>query len=126
MVNPNPTLFRSREASEPYSRGQWGGPLKATPHPPGGDVSYGGALERPVGSDAHGFRSRRPRSALTVRNYCRIRVNTIGSEVKAYAPAGRGMRCRSQNDRRNAWLGTDAMVARVFTVRIKSLGTFMI
>ena len=31
---PNPTLFGSREASEPYSRGQWYSALKATPHSP--------------------------------------------------------------------------------------------
>ena len=33
-VNPNPTLFRTREASKPYSRGQWDSALKATPHFP--------------------------------------------------------------------------------------------
>jgi hypothetical protein len=36
---PNPTLLRTREASEPYSRGQSGSALKATPHSPKGDVS---------------------------------------------------------------------------------------
>ena len=30
-INPNPTLFESREASEPYSRGQWDSALKAHP-----------------------------------------------------------------------------------------------
>ena len=73
-VNPNPTLFDSREASEPYSRGQWDSALKATPHSPKGDVSYVRALEPTARSGAHGFRSRRPRSLLTVLNYCRIRV----------------------------------------------------
>lgn len=71
---PNPTLFGSREASEPYSRGQWDSALKATPHSPEGDVSYVGASERTARSDAHGFRSRRPRLLLTVLNYCRIGV----------------------------------------------------
>ena len=74
-LNPNPTFFRPREASEPYSRGQWDSALKATPHSPEGDVSYVGALERTARSDAHGFRSRRPRLLLTVLNYCRIGAN---------------------------------------------------
>ena len=65
IVNPNPTLFEPREASEPYSRGQWDSALKATPHSPKGDVSYVGALEPTACSGAHGFRSRRPRSLLT-------------------------------------------------------------
>ena len=39
-VNPKPTLFLTREASEPCSRGQRGGALNATPHPPKGDVAY--------------------------------------------------------------------------------------
>ena len=38
-LNPNPTLFEAREASEPYSRGQWDSALKATPHSPKGDGS---------------------------------------------------------------------------------------
>jgi hypothetical protein len=33
-IIPNPTLFESREASEPYSRGQWVSALKAIPHSP--------------------------------------------------------------------------------------------
>jgi hypothetical protein len=33
-ISPNPTLFRTREASKPYSRGQWDSALKATPHSP--------------------------------------------------------------------------------------------
>ena len=36
VVSPNPTLFRTREASKPYSRGQWDTALKATPHSPYG------------------------------------------------------------------------------------------
>src|SRR5262245_16782703 len=74
-VNPNPTLSRTCEASEPYSRGQWDSALKATPHSPKGDVSYARALEQTVRSDAHGLRSRRPRSLLMVLHFCRIRVN---------------------------------------------------
>src|SRR5918994_5648185 len=74
-TNANPTLFELREASEPCSRGQWDSALKATPHSLKGDVSYVGALEPTACSGAHGFRSRRPRSLLTVLNYCRIRVN---------------------------------------------------
>jgi hypothetical protein len=31
---PNPTLFRTSDASEPYSRGQWDSALKAAPHSP--------------------------------------------------------------------------------------------
>ena len=42
-INPKPTLFLTREASKPCSRGQWGGALNATPHPPKGDVAYAGA-----------------------------------------------------------------------------------
>ena len=61
-LSPNPTLFRTREAGEPYGRWQWDSALKATPHSPKGDVSYVGALEPTVRSGAHGFRSRRPRS----------------------------------------------------------------
>jgi hypothetical protein len=34
LVYPNPTFFQPREASEPYSRGQWDNALKATPHSP--------------------------------------------------------------------------------------------
>jgi hypothetical protein len=64
-LNPNPTLFEPREASEPYSRGQWDSALKATPHSPKGEVSYVRALEPTARSRAHGFRSRRPRSLLT-------------------------------------------------------------
>jgi hypothetical protein len=75
IINPNPTFFQPREASEPYSRGQWDSALKATPHSPEGDVSYVGALEQTARSDAHGFRSRRPRLLLTVLNYCRIGGN---------------------------------------------------
>jgi hypothetical protein len=78
-INPNPTLFEPREASEPYSRGQWDSALKATPHFPKGDVSYVRALEPTARSGAHGFRSRRPRSLLTVLNYCRSRVNNAPS-----------------------------------------------
>jgi hypothetical protein len=44
-LSPNPTLFEPREASEPYSRGQWDSALKATPHPLKGDVSCVRALE---------------------------------------------------------------------------------
>jgi hypothetical protein len=62
VVNRNPRLFEPREASEPYSRGQWDSALKATPHSPKGDVR---ALEPTARSDAHGFRSHRPRSLLT-------------------------------------------------------------
>ena len=75
--NPNPTLFESRKDSEPYSRGQWDSALKATPHPPKGDVWYVGALEPTACSTAHGFQSRRPRSLLTAPNYCRIRANSV-------------------------------------------------
>jgi hypothetical protein len=75
-VNPNPTLFESREAAEPYSRGQWDSALRATPHSPKGDVSYVRALKPTARSGAHGFRSRRRRSLLTVLNYCRIRVKS--------------------------------------------------
>src|SRR5688572_26202308 len=75
IFSPNPTLFEPREASEPYSRGQWDSALKATPHSPKGDVSYVQALERTARSGAHGFRSSRPRSLLTVLNYCRIKVS---------------------------------------------------
>jgi hypothetical protein len=42
-LNPNPTLFRTSDASEPYSRGQWDSALKAAPHAPSGDFSYVGA-----------------------------------------------------------------------------------
>jgi hypothetical protein len=42
-INPKPTLFLTREASEPYSRGQWDSGLSATPHPPEGDVACAGA-----------------------------------------------------------------------------------
>jgi hypothetical protein len=76
VISPNPTLFVSREAAEPYSRAQWDSALKATPHSPKGDVSYVRALEPTARSGAHGFRSRRPRSLLTVLNYCRIRVSS--------------------------------------------------
>jgi hypothetical protein len=76
-TNPNPTLTESREAVEPYSRGQWDSALKATPHSPKGDVSYVRAIEPTARSGAHGFRSRRPRSLLTVLNYCRIRFNYL-------------------------------------------------
>ena len=79
-VSPNPTLFRTREASEPYSCGQWDSALKATPHSPKGDVSYVGALKQTVRSDAHGFRSRCPRSLLTVLNFSRIRVSCISNK----------------------------------------------
>jgi hypothetical protein len=72
-VNSNPTLFESREAAKPYSRGQWDSALKATPHFPKGDASYVRALEPTARSGAHGFRSRRPRSLLTVLNYCRVK-----------------------------------------------------
>jgi hypothetical protein len=70
-VSPNPTLFEPREASEPSSRGQWDSALKATPHSPKGDVSYVRALEPTARSGGHGLWSRRPRSRLTVLNYCR-------------------------------------------------------
>ena len=40
FVNPKPTLFLTREASKPCSRGQWGGALNATPHPPEDNVVY--------------------------------------------------------------------------------------
>jgi hypothetical protein len=30
-VNPNPTLFESREAAEPYSRGQWDSAFEGHP-----------------------------------------------------------------------------------------------
>jgi L-ascorbate metabolism protein UlaG (beta-lactamase superfamily) len=58
-------LFEPRNASEPYSRGQWDSALKATPHSPKGDVSYVRAFAPTARSGAHGFRSRRPRSLLT-------------------------------------------------------------
>jgi len=73
-LNPNPTLLRTCEASEPSRRGQWDSALKATPHSPRGEVSYVLALEQTVRSDAHGFRSRRLRSLLTVLRFCRIRA----------------------------------------------------
>jgi hypothetical protein len=77
--SPDPTLFESREDGEPYSRGQWDSALTATPHAPKGDVSYVRALEPTARSGAHGFRSRRPRSLVTVLNYCRIRVSSNNS-----------------------------------------------
>ena len=73
---PNPTLFESREASEPHSRGQWDSALKATPHSPRTDVWYVRALEPTACSTAHGFQSRRPSSLLTTLKYCRIRVKS--------------------------------------------------
>jgi hypothetical protein len=73
-------IIRTREVSEPYSRGQWDSALKATPHSPKGDFSYVRALEPTARSGAHGFRSRRPRSLLTVLSYCRIRgKSAVGS-----------------------------------------------
>src|SRR5687768_1645203 len=80
-INPNPTLFEPREAAEPYSRGQWDSALRATPHSPKGDVSYVRALEPTARSGAHGFRSRPPRSLLTVLYYCRLRLR-IGLDVE--------------------------------------------
>ena len=76
-----PTLIRrysnpARPAS-PTAVGQWGGALKASAHSPKGDVSYVGALEPTARSGAHGFRSRRPRSLLTVLNYCRISISSV-------------------------------------------------
>jgi hypothetical protein len=41
-LSPNPTLFRTREASEPYSRGKSDSALKATPHSSKGDVRTSG------------------------------------------------------------------------------------
>ena len=81
--NPNPTLFRTRDASKPYSRGQWDTALKATPHSPMGDVSYVRALEQTARSGAHGFRSRRPRSLVMVLNFCRSRVNNMSRHSRA-------------------------------------------
>ena len=95
MLSPNPTLFRTREASEPYSRGQWDSALKATPRSPEGDVSYVGALEQTVRSGAHGFRSRRPRSLLRVLNICRIRVNAL---FKSEIPGVEALRGRNLSD----------------------------
>ena len=76
-ANPNPTLFESREASEPCSRGQWDSALKATPHSPKSDIWYVEALEPTACSIAHGFQSRHPRSLLTTLIYCRIRANKV-------------------------------------------------
>jgi hypothetical protein len=81
VTRPNPPLFESREAAEPSNRGQWNSALKATPHSPRGDVSYVRAIELTARSGAHGFRSRRPRSLLTVLNYCwraRCRAHALG------------------------------------------------
>jgi hypothetical protein len=98
-INPNPTLFRARKANEPYSRGQCDSALKATPHSPKGDVSYVGALERTVRSGAHGFRSRRPRSLLTVLNFCRIRLN----HLKRNRPGKKPTRLSSQTREWRTW-----------------------
>jgi hypothetical protein len=76
MVSPNPTLFESRAAAEPYRRGQWDNALKATPHSPRGDVADVRAFEPTARSGAHGFRSRCTGSLLTVLNYCRIRISS--------------------------------------------------
>src|SRR5687768_6123389 len=87
-INPNPTLFEPREASEPYSRGQWDGALKATPHSPKGDVSYVRALEPTARSGAHGFRSRRPRSLLTCSTIVAsglARVPSCGFLIRFYS-----------------------------------------
>ena len=73
-IIPNPTLFESREASGPYSRGQWDSALKATPHSRKSDVWFVGALEPTACSTAHDFQSRHPRVLLTTLNYCRIKV----------------------------------------------------
>ena len=74
--NPNPTLFRSGSGDEPYSRGQWDTALRATPQSPGVMIRVIDACEQPARSGAHGFRSHRPRSLLTLRKFCRIRVNS--------------------------------------------------
>jgi hypothetical protein len=71
ILNLNPTLFEPREASESYSRGQWDNALKATPHSPKGDVSYVG----PYRQLRARVPTRRPRSLLTVLNYCRISLS---------------------------------------------------
>ena len=92
-ANPNPTLFERREASEPYSRGQWDSALKATPHSPKGDVSYVRALEPTARSGAHSLRSRHPRSLLTVLNYCRIRAK---SPIEASQPLSRWRQLMTQ------------------------------
>jgi hypothetical protein len=48
--------------------------LEGHPHSPKGDVSYVGALKQTVRSDAHGLRSRHPRSQLTVLNIVGLRL----------------------------------------------------
>ena len=88
-TNPNPTLFEPARPASP-TRGQWDSALKATPHSPKGDVSYVRALEPTARSDAHGIRSRRPRSPLTVLNYCRIRAKLWMKDTD---------RCSSKSDR---------------------------
>ena len=76
IVNPNPTLFRSGSGDEPYSRGQWDTALRATPQSPGVMIRVIYACEQPARSGAHGFRSHRPGSLLTLRKFCRIRVKS--------------------------------------------------
>jgi hypothetical protein len=70
----NPTLFRSGSGDEPYSRGQWDTALRATPQSPEVMIRVIDACEQPARSAAHGFRSHRPRSLLTLRKFCRIRA----------------------------------------------------
>jgi hypothetical protein len=64
-LNQNYTLIRrycepARPASPP-GRGQWDSAFEGHPAFPKGGVSYVRALEQTARSDAHGFRSRRPR-----------------------------------------------------------------
>jgi hypothetical protein len=75
-ASPNPTLFRSGSGDEPYSRGQWDTALRATPQSPGVMIGMIDACEQPARSGAHGFRSHRSRSLLTLRKFCRIRASS--------------------------------------------------
>jgi hypothetical protein len=45
QLTPNPTVFQTGSAREPYNRGQWGSALRTTPKATMGDVTDGRGLQ---------------------------------------------------------------------------------
>jgi hypothetical protein len=71
---------------EPYRRGQWDTALRATPQSPGVMIRVIDACEQPARSGAHGFRSHRPGSLLTLRKFCRIRAISFNVAFLLFQP----------------------------------------
>src|SRR5918992_695682 len=75
-TNPNPTLFHTGSAGEPYNHGQGGSALRATPQATVGDVTDGQGLQTTCTFPCPWFPALLASLTTSDVSYCRIRVSS--------------------------------------------------